>query len=93
LKSAHLSEFLHGNGGNEAEHHHHDPYYTDENDTHRYYSRPGGGYEGQGFDHGYKDLKSGNYGVFNADYNPSGYEAGVAENAWGLYKGDKPWAP
>jgi len=51
LKSAHLSEWIHKNGGKEDQHHHHDPYHLDENGKATTYKRPGGGYEGVGFDH------------------------------------------
>jgi len=70
LKSSHLSEWIHGTGGNQEMHHHHDPFYTDEGDHQRYYSRPGGGYEGIGHDHDGRDVAHGNYGKFNGAWAP-----------------------
>lgn len=65
LKSAHLSEWIHKNGGKEDQHHHHDPYHLDENGKATTYKRPGGGYEGVGFDHVGKNEQDGFYGTAN----------------------------
>lgn len=63
LKSAHLAEWIHKNGGDPAQHHHHDPYHLDENGKATPYKRPGGGYEGVGFNHVGKDDADGFYGT------------------------------
>ena len=63
LKSAHLAEWIHKNGGDALVHHHHDPYHLDENGQQTPYKRPGGGYEGVGFNHEGKDEEDGNYGT------------------------------
>ena len=65
LKSAHLAEWIHKNGGDGDRHHHHDPYHIDEEGNEHLYARPGGGYEGVGFDHYGKDQESGFYGSTN----------------------------
>ena len=62
LKSAHLAEWIHKNGGNPDRHHHHDPYHIDGQGNETEYSRPGGGYGGVGFDHAYRNELNGNYG-------------------------------
>lgn len=66
LKSAHLAEWIHKNGGDATRHHHHDPYHVDENGVETPYKRPGGGYEGVGFSHYGKDEVEGFYGTSNA---------------------------
>ena len=71
LKSAHLAEWLHHNGGDKDTHHHHDPYYIDGEGNTRHYKRPGLGYEGRGFDHEYAPTESGHYGEFNPQYEPA----------------------
>ena len=63
LKSAHLAEWIHKNGGDPDVHHHHDPYHLDENGNQTVYARPGGGYEGVGFNHYGKDDVDGFYGT------------------------------
>lgn len=63
LKSAHLAEWIHKNGGDATVHHHHDPYHLDENGKKTVYKRPGEGYEGVGFDHYGKDDVDGFYGT------------------------------
>lgn len=68
LKSAHLAEWLHHNGGDKDVHHHHDPYYIDGEGNTRHYNRPGGGYQGVGFNHDYSKSESGHYGEFNTGY-------------------------
>lgn len=66
LKSAHLAEWIHKTGGDPEQHHHHDPYHLDENGKETIYKRPGGGYEGVGFDHYGKDNADGFYGTAKA---------------------------
>lgn len=61
LKSAHLAEWIHGLGGDRADHHHHDPYYIDEHGK-RHYKLPHGGYEGPGHSHYGKKEAHGHYG-------------------------------
>lgn len=65
LKSAHLAEWIHKNGGEASQHHHHDPYHLDENGKATPYRRPGGGYEGVGFNHFGKNDPDGYYGTSN----------------------------
>ena len=65
LKSAHLAEWIHKNGGDGDRHHHHDPYHIDEAGVEHRYARPGGGYEGVGFNHYGQDEESGFYGTAN----------------------------
>lgn len=69
LKSAHLSEWIHKNGGDPTRHHHHDPYHIDGEGKETLYTRPGGGYNGVGFNHAYKDDPSGGYGSSNQNYS------------------------
>ena len=66
LKSAHLAEWIHKTGGDPNQHHHHDPYHLDENGKETLYKRPGGGYEGVGFDHYGKNEEHGFYGTARA---------------------------
>lgn len=67
LKSAHLAEWIHKNGGSDR-HHHHDPYHIDGDGKETEYSRPGGGYAGVGFDHVGKGEVNGFYGYSNKGY-------------------------
>lgn len=71
LKSAHLAEWIHKNGGDGLKHHHHDPYYLDGEGKETEYARPGGGYGGVGFDHAYRNDIDGGYGENNKNYKTS----------------------
>lgn len=71
LKSAHLAEWIAKNGGDSTRHHHHDPYHIDGNGNETLYRRPGGGYQGVGFNHAYRADPDGGYGNANKGYQTS----------------------
>lgn len=71
LKSAHLAEWIHHNGGDPSRHHHHDAYHIGDGGKETPYARPGGGYGGVGFNHVGRDEAHGFYGLSNGNYQTS----------------------
>ena len=64
-----MAEWIHKNGGDPDRHHHHDPYHIDGQGKETEYARPGGGYQGVGFDHAGRTEPSGFYGYSNKGYS------------------------